>query len=273
DNWSIEDLLVLSNLQGRLIRTREVEGNSVQICVVYRREMTSEIFCGIEGGASASKLVFVNTSGETLAEASTSGTNYNLDGIERTASFIATWVRETAAKNHIALPLKGLGLGLSGAEGARDNALFIEYLKVHHGDLADHLYLASDAVATVAAAFEQGGVILIAGTGSSCRVLLNNGRVFGVGGWGHQIGDGGSGFWIAIRAIRIIFDEDDGMEIPHESTALIRELLLKHFKIEDKVDILEYLYNKFRKSHIASFTGELAKRMLFSIAMNLFFKI
>ncbi|KAK6028930.1 hypothetical protein OSTOST_04971, partial [Ostertagia ostertagi] len=110
----------------------------------------------VRDGASASKLVFVNTSGKTLAEASTSGTNYNLDGIERTASFIATWVRETAAKNNIALPLKGLGLGLSGAEGARDNALFIDYLKVHHGDVADHLYLASDAVATVAAAFEQG---------------------------------------------------------------------------------------------------------------------
>ncbi|KAK6057554.1 BadF/BadG/BcrA/BcrD ATPase family protein [Cooperia oncophora] len=184
------------------------------------------------------------------------------------------------------------GLGLSGAEGARDNALFIEYLKMHHGDLADNLYLTSDSVATVAAAFEHGGVILVAGTGSSCRVLLNNGRVFGVGGWGHQIGDGGSGFWIAIRsfhfyivvhahpvfestpnyrAIRLLFDEDDGMEIPHESTKLIRELLLKHFKIEDKVDILEYLYNKFQKSHIASFTGELAKHLDDPAINKLFF--
>ncbi|KIH52024.1 hypothetical protein ANCDUO_17881 [Ancylostoma duodenale] len=106
----------------------------------------------------------------------------------------------------------------------------------------------------------SGGVVLISGTGSSCRVLLDDGRVFGVGGWGHVIGDGGSAFWIAIRAIRLIFDEDDGMETPHESTALIRKLMLEHFKIEDKVDILEHLYNKFKKSHIASFTKVMAQR-------------
>ncbi|VDO87553.1 unnamed protein product [Haemonchus placei] len=271
DNWSIEDLLLLNNLQGRLIQTREVGGNSVQICVIYRQQMTGEVFCGVEGGATASNLVFVNEEGHVLGKASTSGTNYNLDGIERTASNIAVWVREAAKEHGIALPLKGLGLGLSGAEGARDNALFIEYLKTHHGDIADHLYLASDSIATVAAAFEQGGVVLIAGTGSSCRVLLRDGRVFGVGGWGHVIGDGGSAFWIAIRAIRILFDEDDGLEIPHESTALIRELLLKHFEIEDKVDILEHLYNKFQKSHIASFTGEMAKHVDDPAISKLFF--
>ncbi|XGW10956.1 hypothetical protein V3C99_012448 [Haemonchus contortus] len=271
DNWSIEDLLLLSNLQGRLIQTREVGGNSVQICVIYRKQMTGEVFCGIEGGATASNLVFVNQEGHVLGKASTSGTNYNLDGIERTASNIAIWVREAAMEHGIALPLKGLGLGLSGAEGARDNAVFVEYLKTHHGDIAHHLYLASDSVATVAAAFEQGGVVLIAGTGSSCRVLLRDGRVFGVGGWGHVIGDGGSAFWIAIRAIRILFDEDDGLEIPHESTALIRELLLKHFEIEDKVDILEHLYNKFQKSHIASFTGEMAKHVDDPAISKLFF--
>ncbi|KHJ89984.1 hypothetical protein OESDEN_10178, partial [Oesophagostomum dentatum] len=97
-----------------------------------------------------------------------------------------------------------LGLGLSGAEGDRDNALFVEYLQKHHGDIAEHVYLTSDAVATVAAAFESGGIVLVAGTGSSCRVLLDDGRIFGVGGWGHMIGDGGSAFWIA-RKVSFFF--------------------------------------------------------------------
>ncbi|WKX94036.1 hypothetical protein Q1695_011360 [Nippostrongylus brasiliensis] len=260
DNWSVEDLLLLNDLQARLIQTRQFGDNSIQIGVIYRPgEMADQVFCGIEGGATESKLIFVNADGETLGESTTGGTNYNLDGIERTANNVATWVRKAAQENNIRLPLKGLGLGLSGAEGARDNALFVECLRKHHGDLFEHVFINSDAVATVASAFENGGVILIAGTGSSCRVLLENGRVFGVGGWGHIIGDGGSGFWIALRAIRMLFDEDDGMETPHDSTDLIRELMLKHFKIEDKVDILEHLYSKFQKSHIASFTKELAK--------------
>ncbi|EYC08463.1 hypothetical protein Y032_0066g3780 [Ancylostoma ceylanicum] len=259
DNWSIEDLLFVNNLQARLIQSKEDSGATVQIGVIYRNKMTGSIFCGIEGGATESHLVFVNTAGQTIGNSTTGGTNYNLDGIEKTVNNVAAWIRDAARKNDIQLPVKGLGLGLSGAEGARDNARFVEYLQTHHGDIAEQVFLTSDSVATVAAAFEHGGVVLISGTGSSCRVLLDDGRVFGVGGWGHVIGDGGSAFWIAIRAIRLIFDEDDGMETPHESTALIRKLMLQHFKIEDKVDILEHLYNKFQKSNIASFTKVMAQ--------------
>ena len=47
-------------------------------------------------------------------------------------------------------------MGLSGAEDDEQNARFVEYLKTAHGDIAEHFYLASDAVATVAANFEQG---------------------------------------------------------------------------------------------------------------------
>ncbi|KAK6733022.1 hypothetical protein RB195_017033 [Necator americanus] len=272
DNWSIEDLLTFNNLQARLIQSRDYDGANVQIGVIYRKRMTGAIFCGIEGGATESHLVFVNASGETLGSSSSGGTNYILDGIEKIVNNIATWIREAATKNNIQLPVKGLGLGLSGAEGERDNALFVEYLQTHHGDIAEEAFLTSDSVATVAAAFEHGGIVLIAGTGSSCRVLLEDGRVFGVGGWGHVIGDGGSAFWIAIKAIRLLFDEDDGMETPHESTELIRRLLLQHFNLQNKVDILELLYNKFKKSKIASFTKVMAQHPEDPAIHKLFFE-
>lgn len=39
--------------------------------------------------------------------------------------------------------------------------------------------------------------MLIAGTGSACRFLNRDGEIFGTGGHGHLIEDGGGGFWIA----------------------------------------------------------------------------
>lgn len=49
-----------------------------------------------------------------------------------------------------------------------------------------------------------GGVVLVAGTGSACRLLKADGSVYGVGGWGHQIGDGGSAYWISRRYYMLI---------------------------------------------------------------------
>ncbi|RCN29873.1 hypothetical protein ANCCAN_24363, partial [Ancylostoma caninum] len=70
DNWSIEDLLALNNLQACLIHSREDSGSTVQIGVIYRDRMTGSIFCGIEGGATESHLVFVNTAGQTIGNSS-----------------------------------------------------------------------------------------------------------------------------------------------------------------------------------------------------------
>nr|CAD2199387.1 unnamed protein product [Meloidogyne enterolobii] len=61
--------------------------------------------------------------------------------------------------------------------------------------LAESLFLASDAVATC---FEKCGIVLIAGTGSTCRLLKSDGSVHGVGGWGHLVGDEGGAFWISM---------------------------------------------------------------------------
>lgn len=121
-------------------------------------------------------------------------------------------------------------MGLAGAEDKSFNAKFIAYLNQRHCDVAEHFYLTTDSIMSIASAFDKsvtaidpknpecllGGVTIICGTGSTCRLLKADGSIHGVGGWGHMIDDYGnyfyifvysflgSGFWISLRYFLLV---------------------------------------------------------------------
>uniref|UniRef100_A0A915NN85 N-acetyl-D-glucosamine kinase n=1 Tax=Meloidogyne floridensis TaxID=298350 RepID=A0A915NN85_9BILA len=262
-----------------LLDNKMISNNDKEEMQNKYEEKSGKIFAGIEGGATCSTFVLIDSQGNLLHQLSGGpGLNFLLNGVESTADKIARWLREAIVeknrKEHststpIRLPVAALGMGLSGAENTATNTLLLEYLRSQHGDLAEALFLTSDAVAAVATC----GIVLIAGTGSTCRLLKSDGSVHGVGGWGHLVGDEGGAFWISMRAIRYIFSFDDGMlensfsnnfmideNDDVQDIQTVKEHLLKHFKIKTKEELMNILYGpNFQKSYIASFTKLLAE--------------
>ena len=68
------------------------------------------------------------------------------------------------------------------------------------------LILCGDEDVALDGAFEGGlGILVIAGTGSKIVGRAADGAIYNAGGWGHAIGDEGSGYWIGQEALRAGF--------------------------------------------------------------------
>ncbi|KAI7692691.1 hypothetical protein SSS_02922 [Sarcoptes scabiei] len=151
------------------------------------------------------------------------------------------------------------GLCLSGCENENENQELCELLKAKHPDLCSHYRIASDTIGSIMTCSPEGGIVLIAGTGSNSLLIYPDGSTFRCGGWGHLIGDMGSAYWIAIRMIKCLIENAENYTPIHYDTSEAEKILFDYFKIDNYIDLLKPLYHQFDKSHIAQFCFHIAK--------------
>lgn len=93
------------------------------------------------------------------------------------------------------------------------------------------------------------GILLISGTGSICLGRGAGGEICRAGGWGHVMGDEGSGYHIACQMLQAIVRAQDGRGEP----TLLTELVYGHWGLEDVDGLMDLVYRSGKgKSEIAS---------------------
>ena len=97
--------------------------------------------------------------------------------------------------------------GVSSKVGSRTAA---DFLREKLLPLCGNTEVLSDAELSLIANFggKGDGLLVISGTGSAV-FLRNNGKVTRSGGWGHLLGDGGSGYHLSITALRLLVRQHD----------------------------------------------------------------
>ncbi|KAK3757681.1 hypothetical protein RRG08_000190 [Elysia crispata] len=218
-------------------------------------------FGGIEGGASNTKFVLVRSDGVVLSSSEGKGTNPYMIGLEGCLKRIEALVKE-ALKN-AGLPtntvLEGLGMSLSGGDEKYMQEQILEMIKLQYASLSQHTFIGSDTKSALATALPEGGVVLIAGTGSNCELINSDGTMARCGGWGHMIGDEASACWISLRAVKTFFDHEDGLVKSKHSIEAVKQTIFNFFKITNRGDMLDHLYKNFDKSKFSELCKELAK--------------
>lgn len=121
----------------------------------------------------------------------------------------------------------------------------------------DDWIVVNDVVAAWAAATgAQPGVGAISGTGSNVFGVGPDWRAWRVGGWGHLLGDEGSGYWLGIESIQAALRDRDGSGPP---TAL-SEAAPAFFNVPNVEALAALVYSRpLTKGEIAAFARETAK--------------
>eukprot|EP01135_Chromosphaera_perkinsii_P002169 Nk52_evm4s218 gene=Nk52_evmTU4s218 len=233
--------------------------------------MPRKIYIGIEGGATGSSAVLIDEHGEVLGTAVGKATNFLLIGEEECLKRVNAMVEEMKSSlpdkvRESDIVYESIGMSLSGAEEeAAQKRLADLYLQLYP-EACKSAVCVSDSMGSVycvasvlPGASRPGGVVIIAGTGSNCRLINPDGTSYCCGGWGHTLGDQGSGFYAALQAIKCIYYKEDNFseteddEWLHLDTAYLKEQLFKYFEISSLHAIIPTIYSQFDKRYVAGF--------------------
>ena len=165
--------------------------------------VTVDPVLGIDCGGTGTRAVLLQD-GRSIARYSEGPMNALLhaDGTERLAQLII----QTGATR--------VGIGLAGLRGA-EAALVVQCeLEDRTGT---HVVVGDDTQAALLGAFGgEPGIVVLSGTGNNALGRDAQGTMARAGGYGFLLGDEGSGYWIAARAIRMALRSHDrtGPQVP-----------------------------------------------------------
>ncbi|OPH56369.1 hypothetical protein BC351_28140 [Paenibacillus ferrarius] len=96
---------------------------------------------------------------------------------------------------------------------------------------------------------DKEGILVICGTGSNAIGVSQAGHLIYNGGWGHILGDEGSGYSIGLQALKAVCKAYDRREYPTELTGMVLDAL----KLASEQELIHYIYREGKsKKEIAS---------------------
>jgi N-acetylglucosamine kinase-like BadF-type ATPase len=125
-------------------------------------------------------------------------------------------------------------LGFAGLHTAGE----AEGMAVHIREYAREIHVSNDADLVLAGLDGEVGVALIAGTGSIALGRSIAGQRAQVGGWGHILGDEGSGYDIGRRGLQAAVRAADGRDAP----TLLLDLVLRRWRLATPNDLVAEVY-------------------------------
>ena len=212
---------------------------------------------GIDGGASNTRGILINSEGKTLSRGFEKGTNLNIFG-ELAAERIFRLIMNLCKSAKISFEsLDAIGLGLAGASDqiGREET----FKKMDMLNLSKKILITNDAEAayTINCPGDIGFLITV-GTGVICLSKDAKGRIIRTAGKGHYNGDIGSGFWLGKKMLENLILNESSI-LGDKDLEEIMRIVLSHHKSKNFKNIID---NINQHEDAVSIIANLAKPLI-----------
>jgi N-acetylglucosamine kinase-like BadF-type ATPase len=202
---------------------------------------------GMDGGGTKTEVYVTDRDKNILLHFMGGAINYNGGSKVFIDSNLQTILQRIKDEGYSPEACSGICIGAAGTSNPivnnqiKENVLTFGYICP--------ISILGDVETAFAGALEnKPGFILIAGTGSICYGRDVNGKVYRTGGFGHIIGDEGSGYAIARDILTAVARAQDGRGEP----TLLTDMVYQYLKIRSIEEMIGYIYHPGRsKKEIA----------------------
>jgi len=204
---------------------------------------------GIDGGGTKTLGAIAGEDGKVLAHFEVGSTNPHSNPMDVVRANLKELAENLLGQvDAQAADVKAICLGMAGVDRPEDKPM-VKNLVNEFLPEADVLPVNDGVIALTGGALRPFGIIVISGTGSIAFGINENGERVRAGGWGHILGDEGSGYTIALRGLREIMRSHDG----RTPKTRLQDLMLGHLNLERPDQLLGWIRDiQANKAQIAA---------------------
>ena len=220
----------------------------------------NQYILAIDGGATKTTLSLRDASGKVYFEKTSTSTNYQAIGAEKVEKVLTNLLNEAYKATGI-LDIAVATFAIAGVDTQNGLAIVQQIIHRSCGNSPFSIrrtIVENDVQSTlIGLTGGKAGALLISGTGSAAYATDGQGRIERSGGWGHRVGDEGSGYWIGREILNTIFRSEDGrLEKPTVLTDLVYDML----QIDNIEQLNDWIYQPdYTNAQVANISKILTK--------------
>lgn len=208
---------------------------------------------GMDGGGTKTEAAALSGTGKVLVCLKGKASNPHAVGADEAVRNLAALLADVRLHPSLkGYECQAVSLGLAGVDAPEERSFMESALHRELRQLGMNvpLFLGNDAEILLGSTGSPSGTVVISGTGSLVYGITHSGHRQRVGGWGHLLGDEGSGYELGLSTLQAVMNSYDGVEPPTSLT----ERIVHEFGFNSITDLKSYIYQPdIRKEHIAAF--------------------